>query len=79
METAMLTLAIVTLIMAAIIGTLIIEAAELRADLKASIEESEMLFQQASKLVKTQTKLAAIGRHPATGDIGEKKIGRAHV
>lgn len=72
METVVFTLAVIILVTVAIIGMLVIEAADIRADLKASIEETEMLFEQASKLIKIQTKLAAIGRHPATGDIGEK-------
>ena len=71
MITAMFVLAIIIMMMAAIIGTLILEAADLRADLRDSIAETEMLFEQASKLIKTQTKLAAIARHPATGDIGQ--------
>ena len=48
------------------------EIAHLRTNLKETLEKNEMLWQLAENLNRKQVKIAAIGRHPSTGEIGEK-------
>ena len=57
-----------------VVAMLLVEAAEMRDDLRASADELEMLWQLAQELKAKQDQLVAVARHPSTGDLGEKII-----
>jgi regulator of replication initiation timing len=67
-----LSIGIAASILTGMVGILWIEVTDLRANLKETLEENEMLWQLAENLNRTKIKIAALGRHPATGEIGEK-------